>query len=326
MALPAERIAQLSSFAEDVRAGLTASRKTLPSKYLYDAVGSALFEVITVLPEYGVTRAEERLLREHAASMVAHLGATAPSDIVELGSGTGQKTRYLLQALRDAAPTVATVYRPIEISETALQACARNLADIAGLRVVSEQGDYFEGLGRACAARTPGQPLLLLFLGSTIGNFGRDEAVAFLQTVRATLSEGDLLLLGTDLLKPVATLIDAYDDPAGVTAAFDMNLLARINRELGGDFDLRRFRHEARFDAAAGRIEMHLRSLCRQTVRVAAADLTVHFEADETIWTESSHKYRSDDVARLGAEAGFGRLASWEDQRWPFAETLFVAR
>jgi len=308
-------------FAADVRAGLLLrGQKELPSKYLYDEVGSALFEVISALPEYGLTRADERLLRMHAAGIVARLNS--PLVVAELGSGSGKKTRYLLEALDRGEHTR---YCPIEISHAALTMCARELGDIEHISIVGFEREYLDGLREVAAHRRPGEQLLVLFLGSTIGNFDRPADVTFLRSVRNTLQTGDALLLGTDLLKPIPQLLDAYDDALGVTAAFNLNLLARINRELGGNFRLSDFEHEARFNPKTRSVEMHLRSKHAQTVHITRAGLSVRLEEGETIWTESSHKYSPSELLQLAMAAGFRFQGQWTDQEWPFAETLLVA-
>ncbi len=308
-------------FAADVREGLSlAHQKELPSKYLYDDVGSALFEVISVLPEYGLTRADERVLRRYSDEIVDRL--PRPVTVAELGSGSGKKTRYILQAL---AERQHTAYHPIEISSTALAMCERELGDMECVSVVGLEREYLDGLLEVAARRQEGESLFVLFLGSTIGNFDREAGTRFLKQVRRVLRPGDALLLGTDLEKPIPQLIDAYDDPLGVTAAFNLNLLARINRELDGEFDLRQFEHEARFNPGARSVEMHLRSRREQTVSVRRANLSVHFREGETIWTESSHKYSRHDVLRTAMAAGFRCEAQWLDQEWPFAESLLIA-
>ncbi|RKP58433.1 L-histidine N(alpha)-methyltransferase [Pararobbsia silviterrae] len=323
MAHPVLADAVRSAFAEDVRLGLTrVPQKELPSKYLYDAVGSALFDVITVLPEYGVTRAEERVLIAHAADLARLVPNT--TRVAELGSGSGRKTRRILEALTARRDVT---YCPIEISPAALAQCERALRDLERVRVEGQAFEYLDGLKRVADARgRSDERLLVMFLGSTIGNFRRLAAAHFLRDVRHLMRAGDALLLGADLLKPEPVLIEAYDDPAGVTAAFNLNMLGRLNRELGADFDLRAFEHVARFDPVARAIEMHLRARSDQTVTIGAADLTVEFRRGETIWTEASHKYTLDDIAHLGDVAGFEQLAQWTDAEWPFAETLFVAR
>jgi len=305
-----------AQFACDVRAGLTKPhQKELPSKYLYDELGTSLFEAITHLPEYGLTRADIRLLRDHARDIARVFDA--PPVVSELGSGTGQKSRIILEALP------STRFYPIDLSEDALAACKRELADLAAVSTVT--ADYFAGLAQVNAQRRDGERLLLLFLGSTIGNFERPCAREFLAELRDRLQPGDAFLLGADLVKPVAQLITAYDDPAGVTAAFDLNLLGRINRELEGGFDLRAFEHQARYNESDRRIEMHLRSRIDQSVTIALADLTVRFAEGESIWTESSHKFDAAELDAMAAEAGFSVHATWVDHEWPFAETLWIA-
>src|SRR5437868_5150017 len=311
----------LYEFAAEVRAGLMREdQKELPSKYLYDDVGSALFEVISVLPEYGLTRADERLLRRHADNIVSHLAP--PVVVAELGSGSGKKTRWILEAL---CRRQHTSYCPIEISPTALAMCERELGDIDCVSIVGFEREYLDGLLEVAARRQDGERLLVLFLGSTIGNFDRPAAAEFLQRIRRILQRGDALLLGTDLEKPIPLLLDAYDDPLGVTAAFNLNLLARINRELDGDFLLHNFEHVARYNTEVRSIEMHLRSKKKQTVRIRQADLCVDFEQNETIWTETSHKYALHELFQIAEQAGFRCEAQWIDSEWPFAENLLVA-
>jgi L-histidine N-alpha-methyltransferase len=311
----------IGRFAQEVSAGLTeSSQKELPSKYLYDSVGSALFEVICALPEYGLTRAEERILHQHAREMVDQL--PRPIIVAELGSGTGRKTRLLLEAL---SRWQSTWYHPIEISPAALAVLRRELRDINSISMVGFEREYLDGLREVAARRAAGEHLLVLFLGSTIGNFDGAAGSDFLHDLRQILQPGDSLLLGTDMLKPVQTLINAYDDPIGVTAAFNLNLLARINRELGADFNLSQFAHVAIFNEATHSVEMHLRSRARQKVSISEASITVQFEKDETIWTESSHKYSHDELVSLAHHSGFRRQAQWMDQSWGFAENLWIA-
>ena len=308
-------------FASDVRAGLCKKgQKELPSKYLYDPLGFALFETISLLPEYGLTRADERLLRRHAAEIVKR--APSPAVVSELGSGSGRKTRWILSAFCEREPVS---YYPIEISRAALASCESELNDIESVSIVGVEREYLDGLREVAALRAAGTHLLVLFLGSTIGNFDAGADARFLSEVRDVLAPGDLLLLGADLLKPVERMIEAYDDPLGVTAAFNLNLLRRINRELDADFDLRQFEHEARFNQTAGTIEMHLRSKGRQVVNVRRGGFTATFAAGETIWTESSHKYTLPEIAELSAASRFRVEAQWVDEEWPFAESLFRA-
>jgi L-histidine N-alpha-methyltransferase len=317
MATPALSLSHVSAFAADVRESLTKSgQRELPSKYLYDEVGSALFETICVLPEYGLTRADARLLEKYAGEIVGRL--PSPIHVAELGSGSGKKTRWILEAL---SRRQKTYYYPIEISPSALAALAKELGQIDMVSIVGYEQPYLEGL-RAVAEGRGGRDHLL---GSTIGNFDRDAGEKFLSEMRAILQPGDALLLGTDLEKSVELQLLAYDDPAGVTAAFNLNLLARINRELGADFDLGSFRHQARWNRVERRIEMHLRSRRRQTVHVPAASLRLMLDEDETIWTESSHKYQAEEIPEMAARTGFRCHGQWIDRAWPFAQNLLIA-
>jgi dimethylhistidine N-methyltransferase len=296
-------------FAADVRAGLTRSgQKELPSKYLYDDVGSALFEVISRLPEYGLTRADERLLRRHADEIVDRLAG--PVAVAELGSGSGKKTRWLLEAF---CRRQRTSYYPVEISRSALVMCERELSDIDAISIVGFEREYLDGLLEVASYRKSGQRLFVLFLGSTIGNFDRPAGVKFLGAVRSILQPGDSLLLG------------AYDDELGVTAAFNLNLLARTNRELGADFDLREFAHLAKINYDVRSVEMHLQSKRRQIVSIPAAEVVVEFHEGETIWTESSHKYSAEEIVETARAAGFRSESQWIDEQWPFSESLLIA-
>jgi L-histidine N-alpha-methyltransferase len=308
-------------FASEVHAGLTRpGQKELPSKYLYDDVGSALFEVISHLPQYGLTRADERLLRRHAAEIVDRV--PGPVAVAELGSGSGRKTRWLLEAF---CRRQRTSYYPVEISHSALVMCERELSDIDAISIVGFEREYLDGLVEVAACRRPGQHLLVLFLGSTIGNFDRAAGVKFLSEVRCILQPGDSLLLGTDLEKPSWQLVQAYDDELGVTAAFNLNLLSRVNRELAADFELSQFEHVAKINSEARSVEMHLRSKRAQIVSIPEAEVVVEFQEGETIWTESSHKYSPDEVFATAEKAGFRCDVQWVDNEWPFAENLLVA-
>lgn len=302
---------ELTAFAADVRCGLTRTpQRELPSKYFYDDVGSALFEAITLLPEYGLTRADARLIEQHAAEIVHRMGPEF--SVAELGSGSGVKTRRILEAAREPVR-----YFPIDVSRSALRACERELSPFADVEVM--QATYLDGL-REVASRRRGR-LLVLFLGSTIGNFERETAVMFLAQVHSLLERGDALLLGADLEKSADVMIAAYDDSVGVTAAFNRNLLARINRELDANFNIAAFAHEARWNGDARRIEMHLRATSEQ--HVSAAGIKFLMRAGETIWTESSHKFSADEIEDLAP--GFRSAAQWVDQEWPFVETLLIA-
>jgi len=309
----------LSEFAFEVQAGLaTDGQKTLPCRYFYDEVGTALFQAISLLPEYGLTRADDRVIQASAGELADLL--RTPVSVVELGSGTGSKTHRILEALSTRA---SVTYYPIDVSLTALQCCRRELSDVA--EVVPVEASYLEGVTRAVSLRKPRERILTLFLGSTIGNFERSEMPRFLQQVRARLRPGDALLLGTDLEKAESRMTLAYDDPQGVTAAFNLNLLARINRELGGDFVIRDFAHEALYNRSERRIEMHLRSRRDQQVFIRDAGIEAPFRRGETIWTESSHKFELPEVRTLAADSGFDCVRQWVDQEWPFAENLLIA-
>jgi len=303
-------------FASDVRTGLAKPQKELHSKYLYDELGSSLFEAITHLPEYGLTRADERLLRRHASDIAGLL--PSPVAVIELGSGVGHKTRHLLEALAEPNPR----YYPIDVSADALARCERDLSDVAQVYPLVQS--YLDGMARAATERRPGESFLVMFLGSTIGNFERACALEFLRDLRRALVPGDMLLIGSDLVKERERMLVAYDDPTGVTSAFNLNLLARINRELGADFQLRDFEHQARWNEQQRRIEMHLRSRLNQTAFIAEAGLTVTFRAGETIWTESSHKFQLPELDRMAERAGFHVRGQWIDRDWPFAENLWT--
>jgi L-histidine N-alpha-methyltransferase len=308
-------------FAAEVVVGLNQpGQKELPSKYLYDEVGSALFDVICLLPEYGLSRAGMRLLQRHSHEIVSLL--PSPVIVAELGSGSGQKTRLLLEAL---SRRQRVNYYPIDISGSALSRCRQEIGQIDNVSIVGFERAYLDGLQEVAARRREGERILVLFLGSTIGNFDRPAGDQFLREVRAILQEGDALLLATDLEKPVSQLLLAYDDPAGVTAAFNMNLLARINRDLGADFDLKQFRHLGRYDESERRVEMHLVSKAWQRITIRAASFRFYLRAGETIWTESSHKYNPDEVIQMGSRTGFRCVQQWCDAEWPFAQNLFFA-
>jgi len=307
-------------FAADVRRGLSKrGQKELYSKYLYDEVGSALFDVITVLPEYGLTRADSRLLRKHAGGLAKRVDF--PSLVVELGSGSGSKTRWILSSIAAKRPVT---YCPIDVSTSALENCWRELRQLDSVEVVPLAQSYLDGLRQAVQLRPAGSPMLVLFLGSTLGNFNPERAEQFLADVRQLMVPGDVFYLSTDLQKEIPRLIAAYDDSLGVTAAFNLNLMARINRELNAKFDLSKFAHEARYDNDAHRIEMHLRSLVGQTVAVGD-DFKIRLKRGETIWTESSYKFRCEDIVGLANRTGFSCEVQWVDEEWPFAQSLLRA-
>jgi L-histidine N-alpha-methyltransferase len=313
-------------FAADVRRGLTASPvKFLLPKYFYDPLGSRLFDAICLVPEYYLTRAEASIFESHAAEIVERARAGGSHiTLVELGSGSASKTRHLIEALLFEQHRLT--YVPVDISTAALEESASALlGDYEGLSVTAYAADYDTALPRLAENFEEGARALVLFLGSNIGNFDRAEARDFLRRVRASLRAGDLMLLGADLKKDAATLEAAYDDPLGVTAAFNLNLLARINRELSADFSLRDFRHVALYAEAEGRVEMHLESTRAQTVRVGALGLSIDFRAGERIHTENSYKYSIDELSALAAETGFAREHTWLDPAGRFGSNLFMA-
>jgi len=312
----------IAEFAAEVKRDLALSPKQLQSKYLYDALGSSLFEAICRLPWYRITRGEMRLLARHAAPIVAALGDNKGT-IVELGCGSGEKLMLLAEALERRGSS-ARVHL-IDISSQALEQTEQRLNGLRHVSVVGHWSTYEEGLRTAVSARTEGSTALVLLLGSNIGNFDPPAAARFLDRIRAALDPGDLLLLGADLVKPEADLLLAYDDPLGVTAAFNRNLLVRINRELGGQFNLETFGHRAHWNREARRIEMHLVSRARQCVAITTADTVVAFNRDEPIWTESSYKYEADDIVGMGVDASFATREQWIDAEAQFALTLMMA-
>jgi L-histidine Nalpha-methyltransferase len=298
------------SFAELVRDGLLSSPKSLPCQFFYDDSGSRLFERICELPEYYLTRTEDAILRTHAEAMVA--GFDHAPVMIELGSGSSTKTRRLIEAALESYGNLH--YIPIDVSPTILEESARELvSDYVSLRVTGYAGDYHVALA-ALAARIR-KPKLLVFLGSSLGNYATTEAITLLRHVASSMRATDRLILGTDLAKDRSILEPAYDDAQGVTAEFNKNLLVRINRELGADFQLSSFHHEGRYRPELGRVEMHLVSREKQTVRISAAEITVPFAAGESIHTENSHKYTRSTLHELAHLAGFAEDAAWTDER-----------
>jgi dimethylhistidine N-methyltransferase len=315
----AERLEALNEFADEVRRDLALESKQLQSKYFYDALGSCLFEAICRLPWYGITRAELALLRRHADAILSRF--PAPTAVLELGCGSGEK----LAIVAEAGAKRGTVQKVqfIDISPTAIEASTRALRRFRQLSVVGYRATYANGLRLVAEHRRDDAATLVLFLGSNIGNLDPPADEEFLSSIRATLRGGDGLLVGTDLVKPEPELLLAYDDPLGVTAAFNKNLLVRINRELGGLFELGTFEHRAIWNAEARRVEMHLVSTRDQIVRIPGARCTVSLRRNESIWTESSYKYEPQRVLALGARAGFTPWAQWVEPEARFALTLF---
>lgn len=315
--MPSSAVSQLSQFALDVAEGFSCAQKNIPPRYFYDELGSALFEAITVLPEYGLTRADERLVRSHAHQIASATGPVAL--VAELGSGTGRKTKHILSVLSSIRAPL--VYHPIDVSSTALTACERELSDVSQVRAVC--ADWMDGLGQIARSRSGHGRMLLLFLGSSIGNLERNSLDDFLRQLRSNLRPKDFFLVGADLIKDIDTMVAAYDDPTGVTAAFNLNVLGRINRELHSDLDLRSFAHEIRWNSTERRIEMHLLSCRQQSVYIGALDKVFTFEAGETICTEFSHKFTEKELAAYARSSGFKPVDIWIDDEWPFTESLW---
>lgn len=297
-----------------VRAGLCAQQKKLQPAYFYDALGSALFDAITRLPEYTITRAETALLRAHGRAIIAAAGTNL--ELVELGPGNGEKLPLLLKHCQNCRVHL------IDVSATALESARRRLQEAFDVEISWCEAEFAEGLKSLHPSPCK---RLVLFLGSNIGNFTSREATDFLRIVQRSLSAGDMLLVGVDLVKSEQQLLAAYDDPLGVTAAFNKNILLRINRELDAHFDLLAFDHRALWNAAASRIEMHLLSLFDQTVHIAALKLDVPFVAGETIWTESSHKYTEAGFRDLVQKSGFQPVDQWLAEEQSFLELLVAA-
>jgi len=305
-------------FARDVRASLTAVPKYLPCRYFYDDEGCRLFQAICELPEYYLTRTELSILRARTDDILRELPPSVV--LVELGSGDARKTRVLIKALRRRQRSL--LYVPVDIPRTALVESARDLLETyPGLRVTAVAAEYDDGLPLV-AGVVGDRPKLILWLGSSIGNFDPPDAVAFLRRVRSVLSPEDALLVGMDLHKAREVLEPAYDDAQGVTARFNRNLLARINRELGGRFDETAFRHRAFYNEARRRIEMYLVSERNQRVPIEALGLEVAFAAGEAVHTENSYKYTSGDIEAIVQAAGFRRVRAWTDGRGYFSANL----
>ncbi|HEU5116100.1 MAG TPA: L-histidine N(alpha)-methyltransferase [Isosphaeraceae bacterium] len=306
------------AFGLRTRQGLSCMPKTLPCQFFYDEAGSQLFEQICDLPEYYLTRTEDAILNTHAAGMVD--GFSRAPAIVELGSGSSTKTRRLLSAARNRYRDIH--YIPIDVSPSILSESAQSLSlDFPGLHVTGFAADYRVALARLSEQLR--RPTLFVFLGSSLGNYETPEAIDLLTHITCAMSSDDALLLGTDLDKDPTILEAAYDDAQGVSAAFNKNILTRINRELGGNFQLDRFAHKARYNKDLHRVEMHLVSLHEQTVTIPGCRLSVRFWKGESIHTESSHKYTPADLADLADQAGLIEEAAWTDpdalfrvQRW----------
>jgi L-histidine N-alpha-methyltransferase len=313
----ADKSAATAQFASDVQYYLSLTPRQLPSRYFYDDLGSALFDAICRLPWYGVTRAERRLLASHGRQILARVHDL--TTIIELGPGNGEKLGALVGA--GHVGTRHLDLRLVDISASALELSSHVLAALPNVDVATYEAEYEAGLAAASAETRSGRALAL-FLGSNLGNFDRPGAASFLREIRASLMLGDMLLIGVDLVKPERDLILAYDDPLGVTAAFNRNLLVRINRELGGTFDIDRFAHRAVWSAQCSRVEMHLVSQGRQLVRVPSAGVEFSLEDGESIWTESSYKYTPRQITGALEQAGFTPVEQWVDDDGGFALSL----
>jgi len=308
-----------TAFARDVCAGLRQQPKRLSCRYFYDHIGSQLFEAICDLPEYYLTRAEREILQAHADELAARVARDTV--LVELGSGSAAKTRLLIDALLRRHGTLQ--YVPVDISKSALEDSSRELMrDFPTLEVLGLATEYEEGLLHL--RKELRGPKLILWLGSNVGNFDRPAAAEFLQRVRAAMNESDRLLAGIDLRKDRAMLEPAYDDAQGITARFNLNLLTRINRELGGHFDLATFRHHAIYQEEAGRIEMYLVSQQAQRVRIDNLDMELSLEAGEAIHTENSYKYSLPEIEGLAAAASLRGAGQWFDSKRRFSLNLFA--
>lgn len=309
-----------AEFAEDVRRGFSATPKHLFPKYLYDDLGSQLFEAICRVEEYYLMRAESEILARHASEIVRALPNC--ETLIELGSGSAEKTRMIIEALFRQRSNL--LFIPIDISASALKnSCVVLLQAYPHLQIRAYAADYFEGL--AALRPLSGPPVLMLFLGSNIGNFEKTEALKFLRAIRHVLRQGDALLLGADLKKDRAILEAAYNDSLGVTRAFILNELARVNRELGAEFDLRAFDLKSIYDEHAGRVDVYLESKRDQAVAIHDLDLLVHFRIGERIHMENAYKYDHDDLSALAIHSGFKLERAWRDEHERFSSNLFIA-
>ncbi|MDP2340939.1 MAG: L-histidine N(alpha)-methyltransferase [Deltaproteobacteria bacterium] len=305
----------MSDLDDAIRAGLRARPRRLPSALLYDALGSALFEAITFLPEYELARADVALLLEHADDVIAALPGLI--EVVELGPGGGRKAAVFVEPLRHRQMVPFTA---IDVSRAALESCTQALSVLPGVFVQPIEDTWIAGLRRA--HRSPGHRRLVLFLGSSVSNLDRSEAARFFVDVAGQLRPGDALLVASDLVKPLAQLLPAYDDALGVCAAFNKNVLVRLNREWGADFPLDAFRHRARWNAHARRVELHLEALWPVTTSVL--DLPVALDLGESLWTASSHRFSLDELHAWAEAAGFSVAEEWIYEPWAFAHSLFV--
>lgn len=315
------RVDAHAGFAEDVRAGLSAHPKRLFPKYFYDALGSQLFDAICLLPEYYLTRAENEILTRHADEIIKEVDGHDIS-LIEMGSGSASKTRLIIEALLKRQSEL--LFIPVDISASALETSSRVLLQsYPNLRINAYASDYYDAL--AALSNPQRGRTLALFLGSNIGNFDAEEAHTFLRHLRRVLRAGDALLLGADLRKSPAILEAAYDDSLGVTSAFNLNQLARINRELDANFDLRAFHHHVIYNEERARVEVYLVSRHTQTASIGKLRMEIHFDEGERIHTENSYKYDLDTLSSLAHATGYTRARTWLDEREQFSSNLFLA-
>lgn len=309
-----------AGLAEDVRRGLSSKPKRFLPKYFYDQLGSQLFEAICLLPEYYLTRAENEILEHYADEIVSSL--QGETTLIEMGSGSASKTRLIIEALLRKQNEL--LFIPVDISASALDSSSRILLQsYPQLRIEAYAADYFAGLAELGKKQRP--RTLALFLGSNISNFDPDEALNFLRALRQMLRAGDALLLGADLKKNKKILEAAYNDALGITAAFNLNVLARINRELGGNFDLRGFQHHAFYNEEVGRVEIYIESTREQNVTISQLDMEVQFARGEQVHTENSYKYHLSDITKLASDTGFTRAHTWLDSEERFSSNLLLA-
>lgn len=315
------RFDPFAGFAEDVRRGLSATPKSLSPKYFYDELGSQLFDAICLTPEYYLTRAENEIIECYADEIV---GSLADEKILlEMGSGSASKTRLIIEALLKKQSHL--LFMPVDISASALESSSRILLQsFPRLSIEAYAAEYFDALA-VLSKRGLRRRTLALFLGSNISNFGREEAPKFLRALRRVLKTGDALLLGADLKKDRKVLEPAYDDALGLTAAFNLNLLGRVNRELDGNFDLRAFKHKAFYNDEIGRVEIYIESISKQTVKIAKLNLEVQFETGERIHTENSYKYDLSGIAKLANDTGYKCTRTWLDSQQRFSSNLLLA-
>lgn len=309
-----------AGLAEDVRRGLSSKPKRFLPKYFYDQLGSQLFEAICLLPEYYLTRAENEILEHYADEIVSSVDGD--TTLIEMGSGSASKTRLIIEALLRKQREL--LFIPVDISASALDSSSRILLQsYPQLKVEAYAADYFAGLAEL--EKKPRTRTLALFLGSNVSNFDPDEALRFLHALRQVLRAGDALLLGADLKKERRMLEAAYNDALGVTAAFNLNVLARINRELDANFDLRAFQHRAFYNEAVGRVEIYIESTREQSVSIGQLEMEVQFGEREQIHTENSYKYDLSDIGKLASETGFTRARTWLDSEERFSSNLLLA-